>query len=127
MRARNSDFAIAHASEKIIQDQSGVFDWKPLRGRVATLSADPTGQQNEGDEDEKRKKEEEEARKRKCEEDLEKEHEEKRKCQEEEEAKKESKTKKVMEEVKKAVQKRILRMKTSDKSGKVQPRKFVSA
>ena len=72
------DFTIAHAAEKIIQDQSRVFDWKPLHARVATL----TGQESESDEEKKRKEEE---RKRKREE-LEKE----RKRKEEEAAKKET-------------------------------------
>ena len=48
------DFTIAHAAEKIIQDQSRVFDWKPMHARVATL----TGQESEGDEEKKRKEEE---------------------------------------------------------------------
>ena len=95
------DFAIAHAPEKIIQDQSRVFDWKPMHARVATL----TGQESESDEEKKRKEEE---RKRKREE-LEKE----RKRKEEEDAKKRNKTKKVMKKVKRAVQKQILTMKTT--------------
>ena len=95
------DFAIAHASEIIIQDQSRVFDWKPIHARVATL----TGQESEGDEEKKRKEEE---RKHKREE-LEKES----KGKEEEAAKKRNKMKKVKKEVKKAVQKQILTMETT--------------